>query len=48
VDFEHRRAVTHASAVLPELKTVHRRFQRCGVQKVLRQILTDVANALRE
>jgi transposase len=32
----------------PNYKTVHRRFQRWCEQQVLRQILTDLANALRE
>lgn len=32
----------------PNYKTVHRRFQRWYEQEILRQILTDLANALRE
>ncbi|MCX8114010.1 MAG: IS5 family transposase, partial [Burkholderiaceae bacterium] len=32
----------------PNYKTVHRRFQRWCEQEILRQILTDLANALRE
>jgi len=32
----------------PNYKTVHRRFQRWGEQQVLRQILTDLANAIRD
>ena len=32
----------------PNYKTVHRRFQRWCEQQVLRQILTDLANTLRE
>ena len=32
----------------PNSKTVHRRFQQWGEREVLREILTDLANTLRE
>ncbi|MFM2400023.1 MAG: hypothetical protein RL341_2180 [Pseudomonadota bacterium] len=32
----------------PNYNTVHRRFQQWCRQEVLRQVLTDLANALRE
>jgi hypothetical protein len=45
---QHGRAVAHAAAVLPDYKTVHRRFQSLCRSDVLRRILMDVANELRE
>src|SRR6266699_327770 len=50
VDSQHRRAMAHA--VLPQsypnYKTVHRRFQTWCRDEVLRRVLTDVANELRD
>ena len=40
--------MAHAAAELPELKTVHRRFQTWCRDAVLRRVLTDVANELRD
>src|SRR4029077_15492268 len=48
VDSQHRRAMAHAAAELPELQTVHRRFQTWCRDEVLRRVLTDVANELRD
>src|SRR5256714_6715802 len=45
VDSQHRRAMAHAAAELPEL---HRRFQTWCRDAVLRRVLTDVANELRD
>src|SRR5512133_1056976 len=47
VDSQHRRAMAHAAAELPELQ-VHRRFQSWCRDEVLRRVLTDVANELRD
>src|SRR5438876_8338071 len=48
VDSEHRCAVAHASSGIPELQDVHRRFQQWCREEVLRKVLTDLANVLRE
>ncbi len=48
VDSEHGRTVAHAAAVLPQLQTVHRRFQQWCGREVLREILTQLANTLRD
>src|SRR4029077_18809393 len=45
VDSQHRCAMAHAAA---KLKTVHRRFQTWCCNAILRLVLTDVANELRE
>jgi hypothetical protein len=47
LDFEHRRAVAHAGCY-PNYKTVHRRFQTWCRNEILRQVLTDIADELRE
>ncbi len=46
VDSEHWRAVAQQS--YPNYKTVHRRVQSWCHSEVLRQVLTDVANELRD
>ena len=48
VDSEHRGTVAHASACYPNYKTVHRRFQQWCEREVLREILRELANALRD
>ena len=48
MDSEHRRAMAYAAAMLSNYKTVHRRFQTWCRNEVLRQVLTDIANELRE
>jgi len=48
VDTEHWRAVAHAPQCYPNYKTVHRRFQQWCEREILREILTRLANALRE
>jgi hypothetical protein len=40
--------MAHAAAELPNYKTVHRRFQTWCRDEVLRRVLTDVANELRD
>ena len=40
--------MAHAAAKLPNYKTVHRRFQSWCNSEVLRQVLTGVANELRD
>jgi len=47
VNSQHGRAVTHASAVLPELQE-RRRLQQWFRDEVLRAVLTDLANTLRD
>jgi hypothetical protein len=37
-----------AAAVLPNYNTVHRRFQHWCAREVLREILTQLANTVRE
>jgi hypothetical protein len=48
VDSQHRWAVAYAPAKLSELKTVHRGFQAWCRDEILRGLLTDVANDLRD
>src|SRR3989440_945540 len=48
VDSQHRGAMAHAAAELTNYKTVHRRFQTWCRDEVLRRVLTDVANELRD
>jgi hypothetical protein len=48
VNSEHGRAMAHAAPVLSNYKTVHRRFQQWCEREVLREILTQLANTLRE
>src|SRR6476646_1153109 len=48
VDSQHRCAMAHAAAKLSELQTVHQRFQTWCCNEILRLVLTDVANELRE
>src|SRR5262245_35376926 len=48
VDTQHRRAVAHAAAKLSNYKSVHRRFQIWCRNEVLRRVLMDVANELRD
>ncbi len=48
VDTEHRCPMAPAPPVLSELKTVHRRFQQWCQREVLREVLTQLANTLRD
>src|SRR5215831_14017975 len=48
VDSQHWRAVAHAAAKYPNYKSVHRRFQTWCRDEVLRRVLMDVANELRD
>jgi len=40
--------MAYAAAKLPNYKTVHRRFQAWCRDEILRRLLTDVANELRD
>src|SRR6185312_3035003 len=48
VDTQHRRTVAHAAQSYPNYKSVHRRFQTWCRDEVLRRVLMDVANELRD
>lgn len=48
MDSEHRRAVAPAAAGYPNYQTVPRRIQQWCEREVLREILTQLANTLRE
>src|SRR6476619_1560405 len=48
VDSQHRRAMPMLPQSYPNYKTVHRRFQTWCLDEVLRRVLTDVANELRD
>jgi len=48
LDSEHRGVMAPVAAMVSQLQTVHRRFQQWCPREVLREILTELANMLRD